>query len=315
MRGNMITEKVRLVNDVLGRYRTQGSEHLYRCPYCNHHKRKFSVNFDRNVYKCWICDAHGRDLRRVIRRFGDFKKLKEWDRISGIVDFSSEKFELFKEELQLPPQRIELPQEFKTLTGSITPADLRAFSYLQNRGLNKNDILRYKIGYCSEGEFKGRIIIPSFDLDGYVNYFIARSFNDHWMRYKNPNASRNIIFNELNIDWDSDVVLVEGVFDAIFAGNAVALLGSTLREESRLFQHIIKNDSSVFIALDPDAEQKAMKIARTLLKYDVEVWKVDMPEDSDVASIGTIEFQKLKDNAVLLRDNQDSILQRKIMSI
>ena len=311
----MIAEKIKLVNDVLGHYRKQGSEHLYRCPYCNHHKRKFSVNFDRNVYKCWICDAHGRNIRRVIRRFGDFKKLKEWDKISGIVDFSAEKFELFKEEEEISPQRIELPQEFKTLTGTITPADLRAFSYLQNRGLNKNDILRYKIGYCSEGEFKGRIIIPSFDYHGYVNYFIARSFNDHWMRYKNPNASRNIIFNELNIDWDSDVVLVEGVFDAIFAGNAVALLGSTLREESRLFQHIIKNDSSVFIALDPDAEKKAMKIARTLLDYDVEVWKIDMPEGSDVASIGSSEFQKLKDNAVLLRDNQDFILQRKIMSI
>ena len=311
----MIAEKIKLVNDVLGHYRKQGSEHLYRCPYCNHHKRKFSVNFDRNVYKCWICDAHGRNIRRVIRRFGDFKKLKEWDKISGIVDFSSKKFELFSEEVEMPPQRIDLPQEFKTLTGAITPADLRAFSYLQNRGLNKNDILRYKIGYCSEGEFKDRIIIPSFDYHGYVNYFIARSFNDHWMRYKNPNASRNIIFNELNIDWDSDVVLVEGVFDAIFAGNAVALLGSTLREESRLFQHIIKNDSSVFIALDPDAEKKAMKIARTLLNYDVEVWKVDIPEGSDVASIGASEFQKLKDNAVLLKDNQDFILQRKIMSI
>ena len=311
----MIAEKVKLVNNVLGYCHKQGTEYLYRCPYCNHHKRKFSVNFERNVYKCWICDAHGRNIRRAIRRFGSFTQLKEWDKLNGIVDFSSEKFELFKELPVEPPQRIELPQEFKTLTGKITPADLRAFSYLQNRGLDKNHILRYKIGYCSEGDFNGRIIIPSFDDSGYVNYFIARSFNDHWMRYKNPNASRNIIFNELNIDWDSDVVLVEGVFDAIFAGNAVALLGSTLREESRLFQHIIKNDSSVFIALDPDAEKKAMKIARTLLKYDVEVWKVDIPEDSDVASIGTAEFQKLKDNAILLKDNRDSILQRKIMSI
>ena len=88
-----------------------------------------------------------------------------------------------------------------------------------------------------------------------------------------------------------------------------------LRIDLISFQHIIKNDSSVFIALDPDAEKKAMKIARTLLKYDIEVWKVDIPEGSDVASIGASEFQKLKENAVLMRDNQDYILQRKIMSI
>ena len=135
------------------------------------------------------------------------------------------------------------------------------------------------------------------------------------MRYKNPDASRDIIFNELNVDWDSDVTLVEGVFDAIFAGNAVALLGSTLREESRLFQHIIRNDSSVFIALDPDAEKKAMKIAHTLLKYDIEVWKIDIPEGEDVSSIGKEAFAELKKSAVLMRDNQDCILKRKLKSL
>ena len=171
------------------------------------------------------------------------------------------------------------------------------------------------MGYCNSGDYEGRIIIPSFDTSGYANYFIARSFNNHWMRYKNPDASRNIIFNELNIDWDSDVILVEGVFDAIFAGNAVALLGSTLREESKLFQHIIQNDSSVFIALDPDAEKKAMKIARTLMKYDVEVWKIDLTEGKDVAELGSTAFKSLKENAVLLKNDNDYLLQRKIMSI
>ena len=311
----MLTEKINLTSEFLGTYRRQGSEYLFTCPFCNHHKKKFSLNYDRNVYKCWVCDARGRDIRRLVRRYGNFSSLKQWDKISGVVDFSKEKFELFPEILEAPPPRINLPTEFKTLTGKCSVVDKIPLSYLQKRGLGKGDILKYKIGYCSEGEYEGRIIIPSFDQEGYVNFFIARSFNDHWMRYKNPNASRDIIFNELNIDWDSDVVLVEGVFDAIFAGNAVALLGSTLREESRLFQHIIKNDSSVFIALDPDAEQKAMKIARTLLKYDVEVWKIDLPEGTDVAELGSAAFENLKHSAVMLKDDNDYLLQRKIMSI
>ena len=312
----MLADKVKIISDILGRARKQGTEYLYTCPYCNHHKKKFSVNYDINVYKCWICDHRGRDLRRVVRRFGSFTQLKEWDKISGVVDFANVEFDLFAEDEPVEQiQRISLPKEFKTLTGKINTVDNIALSYLKNRGINQFDILRYKIGYCSEGDFEGRIIIPSFDIDGYVNYFIARSYTNHWMRYKNPDASRNIIFNELNIDWDSDVVLVEGVFDAIFAGNAVALLGSTLREESKLFQHIIKNDSSVFIALDPDAEQKAMKIARTLLDYDIEVWKIDIPEGQDVASIGSEKFEELKQSAVLMRGNQDWILKRKLMSL
>ena len=311
----MISEKIKLVNDVLGYPKRQSSEHLYTCPYCNHHKKKFSVNFERNVYKCWVCDTRGRNIRRVIRRFGSFTQLKEWDKLSGIVDHSRLEFDLFPEEETEQEQIISLPKEFKTLTGKTSVVDNIPLSYLQNRGIEPYDLLRYKIGYCSEGEFEGRIIIPSFNIDGYVNYFIARSYDGHWMRYKNPDASRDIIFNELNIDWDSDVILVEGVFDAIFAGNAVALLGSTLREESRLFQHIIRNDSSVFIALDPDAEKKAMKIAHTLLKYDIEVWKVDIPEGEDVSSIGKEAFAELKKSAVLMRDNQDWILKRKLMSL
>lgn len=311
----MLTEKIKLVNDVLGYPKRQSSEHLYTCPYCNHHKKKFSVNFARNVFKCWVCDAKGRNIRRVIRRFGSFTQLKEWDKLSGVTDHSRLEFNLFAEEEVEQEQVISLPEEFKTLTGKTSVVDNIPLSYLQNRGIEPCDLLRYKIGYCNEGEFEGRIIIPSFNIDGYVNYFIARSYDGHWMRYKNPDASRDIIFNELSIDWDSDVVLVEGVFDAMCAGNAVALLGSTLREESKLFQHIIRNDSSVFIALDPDAEKKAMKIAHTLLKYDIEVWKIDIPAGEDVSSIGKEAFAELKNNAVLMRDSQDCILRRKLMSL
>lgn len=311
----MISEKIKIVSDVLGYPKRQSSEHLYTCPYCNHHKKKFSVNFDRNVFKCWVCDARGRNIRRIIRRFGSFTQLKEWDKLTGIVDHSRLEFNLFAEEEEQQEQIISLPKEFKTLTGKPNVVDKRALCYLEKRQIEPCDLALYKIGYCSEGEYEGRIIIPSFNIDGYVNYFIARSFDGHWMRYKNPDASRDIIFNELLIDWDSDVILVEGVFDAIFAGNAVALLGSTLREESKLFQHIIKNDSSVFIALDPDAEDKAMKIARTLLKYDVEVWKIDLPAGEDVSSIGKEAFTELKKSAVLMRDNQDWILKRKLMSL
>ena len=41
----MITEKIKIVNDILGYPEDKSSEHLYTCPYCNHHKKKFSVNF------------------------------------------------------------------------------------------------------------------------------------------------------------------------------------------------------------------------------------------------------------------------------
>ena len=56
-------------------------------------------------------------------------------------------------------------------------------------------------------------------MEGYVNYYVARPYDSSWPRYKNPPASRNIAFNELYIDWNKDLVIVEGTFDAIVAGN------------------------------------------------------------------------------------------------
>ncbi len=126
-----------------------------------------------------------------------------------------------------------------------------------------------------EGRYGGRIIIPSFNNDGDCNYFIARSYVGHYRRYLNPPCGRDIIFNELNIDWDEPIILVEGVFDAIVAGdNAIPILGSTLREDSRLFQAIEIHDTPVYIALDPDAEKKAQWIIRSLMKYDLEIKKI-----------------------------------------
>ena len=311
----MKSEKLKILNDALGYGRQQGSEHLFRCPYCNHHKNKLSVNISANVFKCWICDARGKSIRRLVKRYGSYSNLKQWDKLTGVVDFASFDFKLFDDETEEQPIRIDLPKEFRTLTGKISPADLRAHSYLIGRGLSEYDILYNKIGHCTEGDYAGRIIVPSFDEQGYVNYFMARTYNEHWTKYKNPNTSKNIIFNELNIDWDSDVILVEGIFDSIFAKNSIPLLGSTLREDSRIFQKIIINDSSVFVALDSDAEEKAMNIARNLLKYDIEVWKIDVPNGKDIGDMSKKEFEMLKEQATLLKDNAEYILQRKILAL
>ena len=148
--------------------------------------------------------------------------------------------------------------------------------YLQNRGVSQSDILKWKIGYCFSGQYKNRVIVPSFDHEGDVSYFIARSYSGDSYKYKNPRVSKDIVFNELYIDWNDDLVLVEGVFDAIRAGNAVPILGSTLRSDSRLLRKIVFNDTPVYMALDPDAADKERRIIETLLRYDVELYKIDV---------------------------------------
>ena len=291
-------EAKKILHNVLGNYLDKGSEMLFTCPVCNHHKRKFSVNVHKNVYKCWICDYRGRNIRRVVRRFGNHNQLASWDQLFGRQDL--EKFaDLFMApECEEVKQKLELPEEFRSLATENLPATgLYAHRYLKKRGLSEADILKWKIGYCFEGEYRNRIIIPSFDEDGDCSYFIARSYSGDSYKYKNPRASKDIVFNELYIDWNKDLVLVEGVFDALVAGNAVPILGSTLRSGSDLLRKIVRNDTPIYVALDPDAADKERRIIKMLLRYDIELYKIDVSGFEDVGSMPKEVFQQRKNNA------------------
>ena len=268
--------KTAIIREVFGDCYGSGSEMLFHCPKCEHHKRKLSINVEKDAWKCWVCDWSGRNLTKIVRRYGE----------------------------EEPEQRVELPKEFKSLANKTVPRSASAaLRYLRERGIKKDDIIRWKIGYCEDGEFAKRIIIPSFSLNGHSNYFIARSYDGHWKRYLNPKASRNIVFNHLFLDFEDDLTIVEGAFDAIVAGpNAVPLLGSTLRETSILFQEIVRNDTTVYMALDPDAKAKEHKIMELLLKYGVQIYKVNLNDYNDVGEMSPEDFKKRKENASFVED-------------
>ena len=114
------------------------------------------------------------------------------------------------------------------------------------------------------------------------------------MKYKNPRSSKNVVFNDLFTNWNDDLTIVEGVFDAINAGNAVPILGSTLRTDSDLLRKIVRNDTPCYIALDPDAANKERRIIQTLLRYDVELYKIDVSGYDDVGSMPKNVFAERK---------------------
>ena len=114
--------KLEILKDVLGRCRTSGHEHLFSCPYCGHHKKKFSVNIDKNVYKCWVCDTRGLDVYQVIRKHGSFEDVREWRVLTNRVELSG--FEnIFSEPEEEKEETIDLPKEFKSLANNLTDRD------------------------------------------------------------------------------------------------------------------------------------------------------------------------------------------------
>jgi len=263
-----------------------------------------------------VCDVRGKNIYRLVRKFGNYQQRQKYLELQGRLDLSE--FDKLFDQLNDVEERqvIDLPEGFVSLCNKHLPLKSREpLSYLQGRGITKKEIIKWKMGYCQGGKYGGRIIIPSFNDSGDCNYFIARTYVGHYRRYLNPPCSRDIIFNELNIDWDEPIILVEGVFDAIVAGdNAVPILGSTLREDSRLFQAIAIHDTPVYIALDPDAEKKAQWIIKSLMKYDLEIKKLDIGTYEDIGSMSRRVFQQRLQNAEDI-DNDLYFLEKQLKNI
>jgi DNA primase len=287
-----LSKKLKILKNAFGKCWSNGTEHLFHCPSCRHHKRKLSVNIEKDVFKCWICDYSGTKISSLFKKHS-INFYTEWKQISGEIDLS--KYDtIFEDTIENPPQIINLPTNFQTLTGRKTNVKKKALKYLYSRGFTDQDILKWKIGFCDYGEYQNRIIIPSFNDSGYVNFFVGRTYGDDWMKYKNPKVSKDIIFNDLNINWNDDIILVEGVFDAMKCDNAIPLLGSTLRERSKLFEKICKHKPNIYLGLDQDAKIKEFDIAKKLKEYGIKVMSINISGYNDIGEMppGIVESRK-----------------------
>jgi len=287
--------KKNILTEVLGSGYNSKDETLYHCPFCKHHKKKLSVNVTKGFFKCWVCDTKGA-ISYLIKRFGTIDDRHDWALLDQEVDFSTMDLIFNQQEEKLPP--VSLPPEYMCLAKKgLPPSANEAISYLWSRGIGQKDILYHKIGFCLTGKYKKRIIIPSFDDEGNCNYFTARSYSGDWLSYKNPPASKNIIFNDLLINWDEPITLVEGPFDSIKMKNSIPILGSTLKETTKLFKKIVEKQTKVYIGLDEDALNKSMKIISLLLEYGLDVYKLDTSDIEDIGSITKTEAEDLKQEA------------------
>jgi len=299
----------------LGKSSNKGDEYLFYCPKCDHHKRKLSINIQKNVFKCWVCDWSGRDVYRIIRRYGDYNIKGDWRNLDQKLEIQDFHEKLFGAKHKTILQKVDLPNEFISLVNKNLPrTSIIPLNYLESRGIFRDDIARWKIGYCPSGKYGGRIVVPSFDCDGDVNYYITRAYDYNWRKYLNPEISKNIIFNHLYLDFDEDLIIVEGVFDAMKAGNNSApLLGSTLTENSILFYEIVENDTPVYLALDSDADKKTNKLIDLFLKYDIEVYRINIEPYNDVGEMFKSQFLERKQNSICL--NSDNHLLNRIGEI
>ena len=162
----------------------------------------------------------------------------------------------------------------------MSPEYRNAIHYLKGRGIGIHDILKYRIGYCRKGLYKGKIIIPSHDANGSLNYFVARAYySKDKYKHKTPPASKDIVGFELHINWNMPIILVEGAFDAItIKRNAIPLFGKTI--SNTLKRRIVeKGVRKIYICLDLDARKQALETAQYFIANGLDVYFVDIKYD------------------------------------
>jgi DNA primase len=245
-----------------------------------------------------VCNSKGRSIHSLLKRLHvDYSQLNVINGIYGDQPKSTKRE--VEEKIQL-----RLPSEFKSLLTkpkSINPIYNQAIGYLKKRGISMDEVSKYNIGYCEDGLYGGRIIIPSYNEDNELNYFIARTFyEDVGMKYKNPPVSRDVIVFDNQIDWSEPITLVEGVFDSFAVKrNAIPMLSKFLL--STLKTKILeKGVKEINILMDSDAVEDSTKHTEYFIKNGITVKNIIPQGESDAADMG---FDKVN---ILLKETDES---------
>jgi DNA primase len=295
---------VTLVNSVLGSGKQTARGNIaYTCPHCQHHKPKLEINFTENKkghnpWHCWVCDKRGKSIIPLLR-----KANASTDKIDYALTLVKDVNYSYND---VAVATLTLPDEFISLSNAILPniTMRHAQAYLKKRNISKYDILQYNIGYCESGLYKNMLVIPTYDAEGKLNYFTARSFEkEPYIKYRNPQISRDIIPNEHFINWNIPIILCEGLFDAIaIKRNAIPLLGKSI--QSNLMKKIVTSVvDKIYIALDKDAIKQSLRFCEKLMAEGKEVYLVDL-QDKDPSEMGFENFTKLIQNTFPLTYSQ-----------
>jgi DNA primase len=267
--------------DVNGIYESEQLQ--VNCPRCqerdglSHPDGKFNleINTKKRLYRCWKCEEpkFSGSLGKLIRLYGTNVDYELYKSFAGVFhDYNNyDDIEQEYESVKLPDEMILFSQMDENDSDHF-----EAYNYLVNeRKINKETILKYRLGFCLTGKYGRRIIIPSYDSNGDINYFVARSYDKILKKkkpYDNPKSNKDaIIFNEGMINWDSTIYIVEGVFEMLsLPSNAIPLLGKTI--SITLINKLKELKPNVIVILDLDAEKDSINLIHLLktIYYDCE---------------------------------------------
>lgn len=291
------------IEDVFdGEWQSSG-EFLIRCPVCGDHSthNHCFINLRKQTFYCHYQGCSGW-LGGLIKEHKDV----ELEPRTGIT-----------EKKKYPPVDFN---QFNMITGIENSNDRLAMAYLKRRGIDKDEIELYSIGYCTNttNRYYGRIILPITENEEIV-CLSARSFLPFIKpSYLFPhygetiNTAGEVIwgYDRASVYSEIAITLVEGIFDAIAINQktkmnmyGLALLNKAMTKSQ--LNKLLRLDKSIrfFIMLDSDAKKDSLKIARELSNYGRKVYLCLLPE-GDPSSCSQEQYDKAMTEA---RDFNDEV--------
>lgn len=277
--------------DEIGEYGNPVTDLQINCPFCDHdYKQHLHISLVKNAIHCFKCGYGGSWVNFVMTILG-CSYAEAIQELYVVPKIREDISEVVYEQLTKKPieqsssHKLKLPVDFQLLKESNSAPAKQVMRYLNNRGFAKEDWEFYNFGICT-ATHPFRVIIPVED-----GYYQARAITS-WMqpKYLNPKTeARHFIFNSAALELYDEVVICEGVFNAMTVGkNAIAIIGKELPLEK--LQRLVDSKVKGFIvALDYDAEKHAVKIADSLYRAgkSVRFWK--FKTEADLADGGLFE--------------------------
>lgn len=310
------------INDALGEgtpHRTRkGMQYSYDCPFCDDNRERLFINVDRQVFWCHNCESTGslitfisdythipwRDALDVYRNHEGYERqLPE--------DLEQEIYSKLMGSLSAPLEKYHypLPEEFIPLWEAKGNAGYNALKYFLSRGLTVDDAERYFIGYCAEGQYANRIIMPDFE-DGELIYWQARTWepkskNKHLAKFYrkvlNPSLTeeqlssgvqaidKSEIISNIDLVVENGVAIIcEGRFDSYTLGDSGACIHGKHMSDAQFIKLVQNKDKiqSVLVMLDGDAFSYAVNTAKRLYAHYDDVLVCKLPDDQDPNQLG-----------------------------
>jgi len=297
-----------------------GNELRCCCPFHDDGNPSMTINHNKSLFNChaascgkkgnildFVANKEELDLRAAAIRLAEICKIGVAAPNSGAGKPNVAQ----KATKPKPEKKLKRADKKAIEAAGNAPIDItlkldQAHSYLESRGLFPVVCKRFEMGVASQGIMKERVAVPMHNGEGekvgYIGRYAADPVPGGTEKYRLPKGfQKNLeLFNlhRIRAMATREVVLVEGVFDAIRLHElgipTVALLGSSISDEQvALLQKA--EISQVLVLLDAETDKARRKLLDRLAQH-FSVRSVALPDGKDPASVSS-EF--LTDHPVL----------------